>query len=197
VPRLDPCPPELMTEFEEFLSQARARQGYAPNSIYLMAWRPEIVRGFQHLFGAVMREGELDSGLKQLAAQVASTSSGCRYCQAHTATAAAHLGVDETKVAALFEFETSPLFSDAERAALRLARDAAIVPNAVTDEHFAELRRHYSEPQIIELMSAIALFGFLNRWNDSLATELEDVPLEFASDHLHAAGWEPGKHRTD
>ncbi len=195
--RVDPAPAALLEEFQAFFEQARARSGYAPNSLTSMAWRPEIARAFQSLFGAVMREGDLDPGLKQMAAQVASTASGCRYCQAHTATGAAHAGVEEQKVAALFEFETSPLFSEAERAVLRLARDAAIVPNATTEEHFEALRAHFSEAQIVELVAAISVFGFLNRWNDTMATELEDVPLEFASTHLHEAGWEPGKHRSD
>jgi uncharacterized peroxidase-related enzyme len=195
MPRLDPCPPELLGEFEEFFAQAQARQGYAPNSVYLMAWRPEIARAFQQLFVAVMRSGEVDPGLKQLVAHLASVSAGCRYCQAHTATGAAHTGVDEAKIEALFEFETSPRFTDAERAALRLARDAALVPNAVTDQHFDDLRAHFSEPEIIEIMAAISVFGFLNRWNDSLATDLEDVPHDFAAQHLRGIDWSPGNHR--
>jgi len=46
----------------------------------------------------------------------------------------------------------------------------------------------------VELTAAIATFGFLNRWNDTMATELEDEPLEFAGEHLAHHGWERGKH---
>jgi hypothetical protein len=86
------------------------------------------------------------------------------------------------------------LFSDADRAALRLAHHAALVPNAVTDEDFEELRGHFDDGEIVELMTMIALFGFLNRWNDTLATDLEATPLALASDVIGPAGWEPGKH---
>jgi len=93
-----------------------------------------------------------------------------------------------------FAFETSEHFDERERAALRLARDAALVPPAVTDAHFEDLRRHFDEREILELVAQIALFGFLNRWNDTLATELEASPLRFAREHLGARGWDAGKH---
>ena len=98
------------------------------------------------------------------------------------------------KIAAIWRFESSELYTDAERAALRFARDAAIVPNGVTEEHFVELRRHWDDGQIVELLSVVSLFGFLNRWNDTMATELEEIPGAFAGEQLGPGGWNPGKH---
>ncbi len=98
------------------------------------------------------------------------------------------------KVAALFDFETSPLFSDAERAALRVALGAGVVPNAVTDDEMSDLRRHFTIPQCVELIAAIAVFGFLNRWNDTVATELEGSPSTFGARVLASRGWNVGKH---
>ena len=98
------------------------------------------------------------------------------------------------KIEHAFEFETHPAFSAAERAALRLARDASLVPNLVEAEHFTALRQHFDEPQIVELVAVCALFGFLNRWNDTMSTELEAVPRAFADAHLGAADWKVGKH---
>src|SRR5712691_2414395 len=97
-------------------------------------------------------------------------------------------GVPEEKIAAVWDFERSPLYSDAERAALRFARDASVVPNEVSPDHFEELRRHWDEGQIVEILAVIGLFGFLNRWNDSMATDLEETPMEIASRTL-AGGW--------
>jgi alkylhydroperoxidase family enzyme len=124
---------------------------------------------------------------------VASSAAGCRYCQAHTSHAAEKAGAGE-KLAAVWDFEISPLFTEAERAALRLARDAALVPNQATDAHFSELRRHYSDAEILELVAVVSLFGFLNRWNDTLATRLEPGPRRFAERELAGRGWEVGKH---
>lgn len=181
--------------FEPFFQAAEQMMGgFVPRSLFTMAHRPEILQAFLMLAAAVNGPGTVDVGLKQLVAYVASSAAGCRYCQAHTATHAAHAGVAVEKVEHAFEFETHALFSDAERAALRLARDAALLPNLVEATHFAALRRHFDEPQIVELVAVCALFGFLNRWNDTMATDLEDVPHRFAVAHLGAAGWTRGRH---
>ncbi len=104
-------------------------------------------------------------------------------------------GISAEKVADVWAFETCPRFSAAERAALRLARDAASSPNAVTDQHFVELREHWDDGQIVELIATVALFGFLNRWNDTVATSLEETPFQIALDLLGPQGWDAGKHR--
>jgi alkylhydroperoxidase family enzyme len=80
--------------------------------------------------------------------------------------------------------------------ALDFAVAAAQVPNAVTDDLFAELRKHWSEEQIVEIVGVISVFGFLNRWNDTLATPLEDEPIAVGEKYLAAHGWEPGKHAS-
>ncbi len=85
--------------------------------------------------------------------------------------------------------------AEAERAALRLAQDSALQPNRVESGHFEELRRHFDDAQIVERVAVCALFGFLNRWNDTLSTELEAVPRAFAEQHLGGSGWQVGKHR--
>ena len=74
------------------------------------------------------------------------------------------------------------------------AHAAAAVPNAVTDEIGAELRRHWSDDDIVEIMAVVALFGYLNRWNDSMGTALEDLPTEVAARRVAHTGWTPGKH---
>jgi len=99
-----------------------------------------------------------------------------------------------SEIDAVWEFETSEVYSDAERAALRVAFASGVVPNAVDDKMFADLARHFTEDQILELVGVLSVFGYLNRWNSTLQTELDAVPLAFATDHLVAQGWEPGEH---
>lgn len=181
-------------ELEEIFAAYERTRGFIPNSVLTMARRPGIVRAFAALNQAVLYEGTVDEGLKMLVTLIASTAAGCRYCQAHMATRATFFDSSRDKVGAVWEFEESPLFDEAERAALRLARDASIVPNAVTEEHFEQLRRHFDDGQIVELVASIALFGYLNRWNDTMATQLEPFPLEVTTEHLAPLGWEAGKH---
>ncbi|MGH7820900.1 MAG: carboxymuconolactone decarboxylase family protein [Candidatus Binatia bacterium] len=194
MPNVSPLGRAELAEFEPLFQMIEAQMGFVPNSLFLMGRRPEILRAFAMVVGSVLGPGAVDPGLKQLVAHIASTASGCRYCQAHTASNAGRLGVSGEKIATAWEFERSPLFTDAERAALRLARDAAVVPNATTPAHFDDLRPHFDEDAIIEIVAVIALFGWLNRWNDTLATSLEDEPLGFAAAHLGRRGWSPGKH---
>ena len=129
-----------------------------------------------------------------MVAQVASTAAGCRYCQAHTAHSAERLGVSEEKLADLWMFETSDHFDDAERAALRLAFHAGSQPNVATDEDFADCAVHFDDAQISAIVATISLFGYLNRWNDTMATDLEDSPTRFGERVLAPNGWEAGKH---
>ena len=195
MPRLEPLSPETIPELAELLEAAKNRMGFLPNSQLIMARRPEILRGFVQLASAINGPGStIDPQLRNLVSQMASRASGCGYCMAHTAHTAGRVGVSDAKEEALWEYETSPLFSPAERAALRVAQAAAQVPNAVTDDDFIELKRYYSDTQIVDIVAVIALFGFLNRFSDTMATELESSPLEAGQRFLAAKGWSVGKH---
>jgi len=182
--------PELETLFQLYDDTL----SFVPNSLYTMARRPEILRAFSELITQIWRTGTVPVGLKPLIAIIASKAAGCRYCQAHEAVDAMMRGVSDQKIAAIWDFERSPVYSDAERAALRLARDASLVPNEVSPEHFEALRRYWDDGEIVEILAVIGLFGFLNRWNDSMATDLEDTPMRFASRTLGEGWGGPGKH---
>ncbi len=193
--RIEPASQKVLDDQEEILARSRNLMGFVPNAMQVMALRPEILAGFSGLFGSVFGPGSLvDPGLKEMIAHVASRAAGCQYCQAHTAHIAEIFGVSAEKVEALWTYERSDLFTPAEKAALSLAQAAGVVPNAATDEHFSELKKHYSDAQIVEMLATISLYGFLNRFNDSLATVMEDQAIEFATTHLSEGGWTGGKH---
>ena len=109
-------------------------------------------------------------------------------------TAATAAGVNPAKIEAAFEYERSDLFSDAERAALTVAQGAGQVPNMVSDADMDALRKHFDEDQIVEIVGVICLFGWLNRFNDTMATDLEQKPRAFAESHLSESGWTVGRH---
>jgi len=194
MPNVAPKTRADLARYEPAFQLVESFMGFVPRSLFTMGHRPELLEAFLGLASTVQTTDQLEPGFGQLVAYIASTAAGCRYCQAHTGAHAAHLGVDAEKLAVAWEFETHPLFSEPERAALRLARDAALSPNATTPEHFEALRRHYTDRQIVDLVAIVALFGFLNRWNDTMATELEEEPASFGRAVLAARGWEIGKH---
>ena len=187
---------QLPDETQAALKFSENLMGYVPNSVMTMAHWPELLGAFRGLVSVIYGESSIDNQLKRLIGAVVSAAAGCQYCKAHTTLGARDLGVDEKKVQAVWDYQTSDLFDDAERAALDLAFAAGQVPNAATDEHFAALDAHYDERQKTEIMAVISMFGFLNRWNDTLATELEDKPFDSASALYSKDQWQAGQHRS-
>lgn len=179
---------ELARFFDETL-------GFTPNSVLTMQRRPAIARAFINLNKAVMaNEGRLTAEQKRLLGLLASSVAGCRYCEAHTTLAAGRYGASRERLDSIWNYATSPVFTDAERAAFDFAVAAASVPNAVTDDVAAALKRHWDEGEIVEILGVVSLFGFLNRWNDSMATTLEDGAADAAQRNLAQRGWTRGKH---
>lgn len=191
---LPPLPRESVPEFKERFDHYAATRGFVPNSILTMSRRPAIARAFMDLNKAVLYEGTVPEELKMLLSLIASQAAGCRYCQAHMANLSGIYKASDKKIAAVWEFETSDLFSDAERAALRLALHASLLPNEASEDDFEALKRHFDEGQIVEIVATVALFGYLNRWNDTMATDLEAHPAKVAERTLGKTGWEAGKH---
>ena len=166
----------LAPEIGAMVDSAEALMGFAPNDALIMARQPALMRAVAALVRVVYGPGKVDAGLKRLIGEATSKAAGCFYCSAHAANGAVDQGVDPERIAAVWSFEDSPLFSDAERAAIRVAMKSGMSPNETTDEDFAALKGHYSDDEIVEIVSVIAMFGFLNRWNSTLNTALEPRP---------------------
>ena len=196
MPHMQPLPFDSVAEdIQERFIHYKNTRGFTPNSIQTMARRPNIVRAFMQLNQAVLYEGSVSEELKMLVSLIASQAAGCRYCQAHMANLSKIYDASAEKIARVWEFETADCFSDAERAALRLAYKGALAPAQATEEDFAEAYKYFSEEEVVEIVASIALFGFLNRWNDTMATELEELPAEVAQQTIgDEFGWEAGKH---
>jgi len=196
MPHLDPIPlsdvadDDIRTRFEHY----KDTRGFTPKSIMTMVRRPNIVRAFMALNQAVLYEVTVPEETKMLVSLASSYAAGCRYCQSHMANLSSLYKASDAKIAALWNFEQSELFNNAERAAIRLALKAGALPNEASESDFDELKKHWDEGQIVEIVAAIALFGYLNRWNDTLATTLEPLAVQVAERAIGPVGWEPGKH---
>jgi alkylhydroperoxidase family enzyme len=194
-PRLGPLPPEHSPELADQFASFLKTLGFVPNSVLTMQRKPALVRGFVAMQAAIWSpDSKVDRGLKRLIALAASRAAQDAYSMAHTASGALHFGIDAAKLAALVDFPGSSRFTAAEKSALALAVAASAVPNGTTDAMFAELRRHWSEEQIVEIVATVAMAGFLARWNGTMATPLEDEPRGVAEEHLAPHGWSAGIH---
>ncbi|CAN5472266.1 carboxymuconolactone decarboxylase family protein [soil metagenome] len=169
--------------------------GFCPNSVLTMQIRPRIAKAFIELNMAVMEnKGKVTSELKRLIGYISSYSAGCKYCQAHTIRAAERYGSTEDRLENIWEYKTHNSYTEADRAALDFAIAASHVPNAVSDEISENLKKFWSDGEIVEILGVIALFGFLNRWNDSMGTQIEPGAIESGEKYLSKKGWTGGKH---
>lgn len=195
MPFVEPLSPDHDDDVRELSEFFDETLGFCPRSVLTMQRRPRIARAFIELNKAVMENrGRVTSALKRLVAFVASEAAGCRYCQAHAIRAAERYGADSEQLGHVWEYRTHPAFSDAERAALDLALAASQVPNAVDAELQARVKQHWDDGEIVEILGVISLFGYLNRWNDTMATSLEEGAAESGGKWLAAHGWSAGKH---
>lgn len=195
---LEPLPASTTPELADDFAIFERILGFVPNSLLTMQRRPKMVKGFGVLTKAVMDpEGPVDLGFMRLVAHFASRAAGCRYCEAHSLIAAGIHGIPDEKIAAVWEYADSPLYSEAERVALDFALAAGAVPNAVDPALMARMKEHWSEEQIVQILGAVCLYGFLNRWNDSMATELEDAPKALGEAVLRRGGWTSGRHGSE
>ena len=174
--RIAPISDYETSELAPLFEQAEKWKGFQPNDGLLMAHKPNLLISFFSLAKAVYDEGYVDSGLKRMIGHISSLSAGCEYCSAHTAFSAQKNGISEEKMKSIWNFQSSPLFSEKEKAALNLALKSSMVPNQVTDTDFTKLKKHFCDAAIVEIMGVISLFGFLNRWNSTFKTELEVQP---------------------
>jgi len=195
---VDPLPEDATPELEADFALFEEILGFVPNSLLTMQRKPAIVEGFHALTEKVMEEcDEVDPAFKRLAAHASSHAAGCQYCEAHSLVAADIHGASQEKIDDLWNYRESEHYSEKERVALDFALAAGKVPNEVDGEVMAAMKEHWTDDEIVELLGAISLYGFLNRWNDTMATDLEDVPRETAERALADRPWDGGKHVSE
>ncbi len=195
MPLVSPLPSDHNAEVAELARFFNETLGFCPNSVLTMQRRPAIAKAFIELNKAVMdNQGRVTSDLKRLIGYVASMTAGCQYCQAHTIRAAERYGAAAEKLEHVWEYRSHPAFSEAERAALDFALAASVVPNSVDADISARLHQHWDDGEIVEILGVIALFGYLNRWNDSMGTTLEAPAEADGQRFLNGHGWTGGKH---
>jgi uncharacterized peroxidase-related enzyme len=162
---------EVTPEMAVLYDRAFAQRGNVPNMFRVMAHRPEIFATMQAHFGAVLNTGTVPTGLKELIIVRTSQVNVTPYCLASHTILARNLGWTDDQLTHLADWPQREDFTPAEKAALRLAETVTLDARTVSDEQFAELRSFYSEGEIVELLCAIGLFNYFNRFNNALQME--------------------------
>ena len=168
---------ELSKEIQTLMDQSETMMGFVPNDALIMAKNPELLQSVSQLINTIYSFRSISEEIRSLVGLMASQASGCHYCIAHTSNSALEKNISIEKLKKIWEFESSECFSESEKAALRIALKAAQTPNLISDEDYTQFMKYFDENQQIEILAIISLFGFLNRWNSSLMTEIESLPL--------------------
>jgi len=162
---------EVGPEIQSVFDTLQKASGRVLNIFRLMAHHPRSLPSFLAWY-PLLREGPLDLKVRYLAYVRASQLNRCRYCVAHNGAAARRAGVSKEQLEALADFQTSPLFSDLERLAIRYAEEMTTrvqVGAALVET----LRARLGPAALVQLTLTIAAANFTNRFNEALGTELE------------------------
>ena len=195
MPLVRPLSPESNPDVSKLAEFFNETLGFCPNSVLTMQIRPEIARSFINLNMAVMsNHGRVTSAFKRILAWVSSNAAGCNYCQAHAIRAAERYGAEQEQLDNIWEYRTHESFNEAERTALDFSLAASQLPNAVDEELQQRMHKYWDDGEIVEILAVVSLFGYLNRWNDSMGTSIENRATESAEKYLAKSGWNKGKH---
>ncbi len=174
-------------QLEPIFAAIEHNLGFIPNGILTMAKNPLLTQAFGGLFKSLNDFKHIPTELKWAIATISSNAAGCVYCQGHFSHISSRASVNKNKVLAVFEFETSDYYDDAERAALRFAFASSTSPAHIEKAHFSELDKYYNEAAVIEISAIIAICGFLNRWNTSMDSQLESAPSATLNEIRHVS----------
>jgi alkylhydroperoxidase family enzyme len=135
----------------ELIASAERTGAPDPRVVSIMT-RSKAGTAWVRYWNSLLYDGVLPHPLKEMCRILISMSHRCGYCSTVRSKVAQEQGLTEDKVAALFDFETSELFDERERAALRYAMRFKSGDSGVdTDEAYDDLRRHFTDEEIIEL----------------------------------------------
>lgn len=199
MPHVPPVSQSSTTEATEEIAWLASATGFTANSMLTLSHRPEIANAVLGLIRAVVRNpnGTVDPALRWMVAHVTSLANGCSYCSAHTFKNGADNGVPQEKLDQIWNFETAEIFTEAERAALRVALTGGQCPSFASKEDMATLKQHFTQEQIVEIGAVIALFGFNNRWNALMETDVEPEVISFLEERNYQGSKENRSAQND
>jgi uncharacterized peroxidase-related enzyme len=159
------------TEVKEIYDSLQSRFGYVPDFYAAMAHHPDALKTFLPFYQSIMAKGSVETRDKELLYLKTSMLNQCPYCiKAHTA-AAKRVGITAEQIKALPAYQHSDDFDEKEKALLQFAESVTLTVSANREKLQEELRKHFSENQIVELTLTICMANFTNRFNNALGLE--------------------------
>ena len=170
---IDEVPADVRPVYQRFADE------YGPflNQVRVFAHRPAAVK---HLMGLLLDfadEGCLPKRYLEIVLVVVSKLNECTYCVAHHAPRLIDQGLAPETAAGILEPDC-PGLDPIDRLVRDFAVQVTTQPGRMRDAIFDDLKKHFTEEQIVELTLRTALCGFFNRFNDALRIGMEDGVME-------------------
>jgi AhpD family alkylhydroperoxidase len=165
---------EAAEELRPIMEQVERAFGVIHAGTGIFAYCPPILQASNGLGRAIAASGSLPPLLRSLAALRVAHVAGCPFRIDSLAAACRDAGASDDQIGAIADFEgggPSALFSESERAALRLAEAMTRTPADVSDDVFADARRVLSDAQLVELAATIAAENYRVRFNRAFGVE--------------------------
>lgn len=137
-----------------------------PEWIKVMAHRPEILKEFTGLFKTIMEKGEIEPHLKWKIAYVISETLKCKFCVSVTVKMLKKMGASDKLLTDIKEISNLP---DQEKEILDLVKDITLDGYLDNPEIMEKLKNRLTGPEIVEIVSVIGLFNYINRFNNTFA----------------------------
>ena len=154
----------------EFLSSLEAKSKRENHFFRTMANRPDVLKAFVPLYGAIMGPGPVERRIKELVYLTCSYANECAYCTAAHVASGKKAGITEEEMQAI-QTEQDHGFSEPERAAIQYARE--LTQNADGDDSRDALLEHFNDEQVVEITLVAAMANFTNRFNNGLKLQPE------------------------
>lgn len=157
--------------------KAEARFEMVLNIFKITGNAPEIGAKMWEIFFEILQDGRVDWATKELLILKATKMGDCLYCVTQHEVVSERLGISPEKQADIVgvEYRTSPHFTEAERAILDLCAQVVLDPEQIRAETWAEVRTHFADDQIVEILATIGAYIQVSKFGDALGVGLEPV----------------------
>ena len=162
--QLDTASPEVKEIYEKTL------RGKPANAQKALAHRPEMLKNFLGFYASVGRS--LDRKLYELIYIRVSLINGCHYCTQHHLASSKRVGLTSEDWAALKTGDYSRC-SEKEKSALSFVEKLTRSPHEISDVDVADLKKHFSDPEVVDIHLLTGLANLTNRFTDPLGLAVE------------------------
>ena len=158
---------------KEAFERMREKRGKVTNIYKALAHKPNILKTIGPFVASVQQPDELDAKLKERIILRVSGINRSAYCSHAHRQISAKMGFTEDEIDEMGNPATANI-DQSEKAALRYAEAMTVNPGNIPEDVFDDLKKYYSDSQIVEITAIAALYNMINRFNEALKLDPEE-----------------------